>query len=100
LVNKGVECPDIQVVVPSIVLNQQSVGPESAINFNIEDCQEMARLTMKRRSPVMVEANAKANPAMEALMLGVMRQTSPVAPTIPAESRLKRTESQRFTMKY
>jgi len=45
----------------------------------------------------MVEANASANPAVEALMLGVTRHTKPVTPTTAAESRLKRTESQRFT---
>jgi hypothetical protein len=52
---------------------------------------------MKSRSPVIVEANANANPAIDALILGVTRQTSPVAPTTPAESKLKRTESHRFT---
>jgi hypothetical protein len=55
------------------------------------------RLTMKSKSPVIVEANANAKPAIEALILGVIKQTSPVAPTTPAESRLKRTESHRFT---
>ena len=47
---------------------------------------------------MIVEANASANPAVEALMLGVTRHTKPVTPTTTAESRLKRTESQRFTM--
>lgn len=46
---------------------------------------------------MIVEANASANPAVDALILGVIKQTRPVAPTIPAESKLKRTESQRFT---
>lgn len=54
---------------------------------------------MKSRSPVIVDANARAKPAMEALILGVMRHTNAVAPTIPADSRLKRTESQRLTEK-
>ena len=53
--------------------------------------------TMNKRSLVIVEANASANPAVEALMLGVTRHTKPVTPTTTAESRLKRTESQRFT---
>ncbi len=46
---------------------------------------------------MIVEENASANPAMDAVILGVIKQTRPVAPTIPAESKLKRTESQRFT---
>jgi hypothetical protein len=54
-------------------------------------------LTMKSRSLVRVEANANAKPAVDALILGVIRQTSPVAPTTAAESKLKRTESHRFT---
>ena len=53
--------------------------------------------TMNKRSLVIVEANASANPALAALILGVTRQTKPVTPTATAESRLKRTESQRFT---
>ena len=54
--------------------------------------------TMNKRSLVIVEANASANPAVEALMLGVTRHTKQVTPTTPTESRLTRTESQRFTM--
>jgi len=54
-------------------------------------------LTMKSRSLVIVEANANAKPAVDALILGVIRQTSPVAPTTAAESKLKRTDSHRFT---
>ena len=46
---------------------------------------------------VIVEANASVNPAVEALMLGVTRHTKPVTPMTAAESKLKRTESQRFT---
>jgi len=46
---------------------------------------------------VTVEANARANPAKAADTLGVIRQTSPVAPTIPEDRRLKRTDNQRFT---
>ena len=52
---------------------------------------------MNKRSLVIVEANASVKPAVEALMLGVTRQTKPVTPTTAAESKLKRTESQRFT---
>jgi len=52
---------------------------------------------MNKRSLVIVEANASANPAVEAVMLGVTRQTKPVNPMTAAESKLKRTESQRFT---
>ena len=54
--------------------------------------------TMNKRSLVIVEANASVNPAVEALMLGVTRHTKPVTPTTAAESKLKRTASQRFTM--
>ena len=53
--------------------------------------------TINKRSFVIVEANASAKPAVAALMLGVTRHTKPVIPTTTAESRLKRTESQRFT---
>ena len=53
---------------------------------------------MNKRSLVIVEANARANPAVEALILGVRRHTKPATPMATAESRLKRTESQRFTM--
>ena len=52
---------------------------------------------MNKRSLVIVEANASVKPAVEALMLGVTRQTKPVTPTTAAESKLKRTEIQRFT---
>jgi hypothetical protein len=52
---------------------------------------------MNKRSLVIVEANASVNPAVEALILGVTRHTKPVTPTTAAESKLKRTESQRFT---
>ncbi len=62
-----------------------------------QHCFNQAARTIKRRSPVIVEENASANPAMDAVILGVIKQTRPVAPTIPAESKLKRTESQRFT---
>jgi hypothetical protein len=44
-----------------------------------------------------VDVNVSANPAEEALMLGVTRHSKPVTPMITAESRLKRMESQRFT---
>ena len=53
--------------------------------------------TKNKRSWVIVEANASVNPAVEALMLGVMRHTKAVTPTTTAESNLKRTASQRFT---
>jgi hypothetical protein len=53
--------------------------------------------TRFKRLPVIIDANASANPAVEALMLGVTRHTIPVTPTTIEESRLKRTESQRFT---
>jgi len=52
---------------------------------------------MNSRSPVILDAKARAKPAIDALMLGVMRQAKPVAPTTPAERRLKRTDSQRLT---
>ena len=52
--------------------------------------------TINKKSLVIVEANASANPAVEALILGVTRHTKPVTPMIAAESKLKRTASQRF----
>lgn len=44
-----------------------------------------------------VEAKASANPAMEALILGVRIATKAVTPTMALERRLNRAESQRFT---
>ena len=52
---------------------------------------------MNKRSLFIVEANASANPAVEALMLGVTRHTKPVIPMTEAESIWMRTVSQRFT---
>jgi len=52
---------------------------------------------MNNRSPVIVEANARAKPAKEAVILGVTRHTNPVAPTIAADTKLNRTESHRLT---
>ena len=46
---------------------------------------------------MIVEAKASVNPAVEALMLGVTKHTKPVTPMTTPESKLKRTESQRFT---
>ena len=45
----------------------------------------------------MDDANAKANPASEALMEEVIRHAAPAAPTMAAERRLKRIESHRLT---
>jgi len=62
------------------------------------DCSRATnRRTIHKRSMVIVEANDRANPAKDADTPGVIRQTSPVAPTIPADRRLKRTDNQRFT---
>lgn len=55
--------------------------------------------TMNNKSPVIVEANARAKPAKDADMLGVTRHTNPVAPTIAADTRLNRTDSHRLTRK-
>ena len=55
------------------------------------------KYTMNNRSLVMVDANAKAKPANEALMVGVMRHAAAAAPRIAAERRLKRIESHRLT---
>ena len=52
----------------------------------------------KKISSAIVDANVSANPAVEALIPGVTRQTKPVTPTTTEESKLKRTASQRFTM--
>lgn len=54
-------------------------------------------LTKKRRSLVIVEANASAKPAVDALIEGVIKQAKPVAPTTPAERRLNRIDSHRLT---
>jgi hypothetical protein len=52
---------------------------------------------MNRRSDVIVEANARAKPAKDAVILGVTRHTSPVAPTTAADTKLNRMESHRLT---
>lgn len=52
---------------------------------------------MNRRSFVIVEANARANPANDALIFGLNRETNAVAPTTPLESKLKRIESHLLT---
>jgi len=52
---------------------------------------------MNSISLVIVLANASANPASEALILGVIRITRAVAVTTPQESRLKRMESHLLT---
>jgi hypothetical protein len=52
---------------------------------------------MNNKSPVIDEANANANPASDALMLGVTKHANPAAPTMAAERRLKRMESHRLT---
>lgn len=46
---------------------------------------------------VIVDANASANPAREALIPGVKTATTPVTPIAALDSRLNRAESQRFT---
>lgn len=45
----------------------------------------------------MVEANARAKPAKEALIAGEATATKAIAPTIQPDIILKRTDSQRFT---
>ena len=52
---------------------------------------------MNSKSPVIDEAKANANPASDALILGVTKHANPAAPTIAADSRLKRIESHRLT---
>jgi hypothetical protein len=52
---------------------------------------------MKSKSLVMVAANAKAKPAREALMLGVMRHARPVAAVMIEEMKLSRMDSHRLT---
>ena len=54
-------------------------------------------LAMNKRSCVIVEANASANPANDGEMPGDINETSAIAPTMPVESRLKRIESHRLT---
>jgi len=68
-------------------------------NANTIDCSNPTNLrTINRRSLVTVEAKARANPAIDAVIPGVTRQANAVAPTMTAESRLKRIDSQRFTV--
>ena len=81
--------------IPSIVPAQQNGGP--VINEQQASRRAQALLTMNKRSIVIVEAKASANPAKEAEMLGVSKATKAMAPTIPAESRLKRIDSHRLT---
>lgn len=65
--------------------------------MGIDTNQVQRNNTMNSKSPVIVEAKARAKPAKDADILGVTRHTSPVAPTIAAETRLNRTESHRLT---
>jgi hypothetical protein len=65
-------------------------------------CEELGArvrevLTMNSKSLVIVDANAKAKPAREALMLGVTRHARPAAPTMAEERRLNRMDNQRLT---
>jgi hypothetical protein len=63
------------------------------------DCSKPTNLrTINRRSLVIVEANVRVNPAVDAVVPGVIRQTTAVAPKIPADRRLKRKDNQRFTV--
>ena len=66
-------------------------------NSALKKVHSHSKHTMNKRSLVIIDANARANPAVEALMFGVTRYTKLVAPTKAAESRLKRIESHRFT---
>ena len=67
---------------------------------NTIDCSNPTNLrTINRRSLVTVEAKARANPAIDAVIPGVTRQANAVAPTMTAESRLKRIDNQRFTVR-
>ena len=54
-------------------------------------------LAMKRKLCAIVEANTRANPAEAAEIFGDIRETTAIAPTRPADSRLKRMESHRLT---
>lgn len=54
-------------------------------------------LAMKRKLCAIVEANTSANPAAAAETFGDIRETMAIAPTRPADSRLKRMESHRLT---
>lgn len=47
---------------------------------------------------VIVEAKARAKPAVEALMLGVMTAMNPVMPTTTLDNKLKRAESHLLTV--
>jgi len=80
---------------PLIVPDQQIVEPDFFLHSR--NSNKITLLTMKSKSPVIVEANARAKPAKDAVILGVTRHTNPVAPTIAADTRLNRTESHRLT---
>jgi len=52
---------------------------------------------MKRSSPETVVANARANPACAAVILGEIKTRTAVAPTTALERILKRAEIHRLT---
>jgi hypothetical protein len=54
-------------------------------------------LAMKRKLCEIDEANARAKPASDAEILGVIKETMAIAPTMPADNKLKRMESHRLT---
>ena len=84
-------------VIPWIVQVRQIFSPRSN-SLKWSTAIYIQKHTKDKISYVIDEANASVNPAVEALMLGVTKHTKPVTPITTAESKLKRTESQRFTM--
>ena len=65
--------------------------------YTIDCSRPTKRRTMKSKSLVIVDANASAKPAKEASILDVIKHTKAVAPTTPADSKLKRTDNHLFT---
>lgn len=49
---------------------------------------------------VIVDANVRAKPAVDALMPGVRTVTKPARPTTAADNKLKRAESHRLTERH
>lgn len=67
------------------------------VQVNYRGWQIIIILTMKRKLCPIIDANTSANPANDAEMLGDIKETTAIAPTRPADSRLKRIESHRLT---
>jgi GTP-binding protein EngB required for normal cell division len=83
--------------LPWIVQVRQILKPRRNSTSKMIYSHLHSKHTSLKRLPVIIDANASAKPAVEALMLGVTRHIIPITAMMTEESKLKRTESQRLT---